>query len=357
MRFIFLTLFLYLITNALSAQPPENYYQSTEGKYGEELLIELHNIIKNHNEISYSGLWDAFYYTDRKSNNKVWDMYSDVPGGTPPYEYSFFSDQCGNYSGEGDCYNREHSFPKSWWGGSTSADQHQDLFHLYPTDGSVNGRRSNYPFGEVSNATWTSLNGSKVGPSGYSGYSGTVFEPIDEYKGDFARSYFYMAARYNNEIHNWNSDMLDGSSFPVYTEWAISMLIEWHEVDPVSDKEINRNNKIYDDYQGNRNPFIDNPEFVNSVWGDDPSSLPQFSVEKINVWPNPANSYIVISTNYHQTASVSIYNLTGNLIFKSENIDTTTEIKICVEKIPSGIYVIELASKNDIKTGRFVISR
>ncbi len=125
-------------------------------------------------------------------------MYSDNPGGTVPYTYNLTdADQCGNYGGEGDCYNREHSWPKSW--SDEDAPMYSDLFHLYPTDGYVNGRRSNYPFGDVGSASWTSMNGSKVGSCSYPGYSGTVFEPIYEYKGDFARSYFYMTVRYYNE--------------------------------------------------------------------------------------------------------------------------------------------------------------
>ncbi len=277
-----LALFFCLILWAavLNAQIPAGYYDNANGLSGAALKTALHNIIDDHTVKSYDYLWTAFQTTDDKSNGKVWDMYSDVPGGNPPYEFTFGSNQCGNYSNEGDCYNREHSFPKSWFGGEVSP-MYTDLFHLVPTDGYVNSKRSNYPFGEVDVTDpelWTSLNGSKVGECDYPGYTGTVFEPIDEYKGDFARTYFYMATRYEDKITAWSSPMLDGTSYPAYEEWAVNMLSEWHENDPVSQKEIDRNNDIYTNYQHNRNPFIDHPEYVGYIWGgqspmaDEPSN-------------------------------------------------------------------------------------
>jgi len=250
-----------LIISSTLAQIPTGYYDTAEGLSGEDLRLALHNIIDDHNVQSYSSLWTHFQSTDKKPNNKVWDMYSDVPGGTPPYEYTFGSDQCGNYGGESDCYNREHSWPKSWF--NNASPMNSDLFHLYPTDGYVNGMRSNYPFGEVSDATWTSQNGSKRGTMDAYGFSGTVFEPIDAYKGDFARTYFYMSARYYTEDAGWdNNDMVNGADLK---EWAVDMLLDWHEADPVSEKEIDRNNAVYD-IQDNRNPFIDHPEWVDCIW-------------------------------------------------------------------------------------------
>ncbi|MDF4367401.1 endonuclease, partial [Vibrio parahaemolyticus] len=174
---------------------------------------------------------------------------------------------------EGDCYNREHSFPKSWFGGKVEP-MNSDGHHLFATDGYVNAKRSNWPFGEVGTATYVSSNGSKLGQASTSlGYSGTVFEPIDEFKGDFARAYFYMATRYENVVGNWegnssNADaVLDGSSSTVFEPWMLNMLKRWHKNDPVSEKERNRNQQVFD-FQGNRNPFIDHPEFVEQIWGN-----------------------------------------------------------------------------------------
>ena len=160
------------------AEIPTGYYNTASGLSGTALQAALHNIIKNHTVISYTpGVWNAFYTTDDKPNGTVWDMYSDIPDGTangnPPYVYQFGSDQCGNASQEGDCYSREHSWPKSWFG--DTSPMNTDLFHIYPADQYVNNRHSDYPFGKVGTATWTSQNGCKVGPCVTSGYTGTVF--------------------------------------------------------------------------------------------------------------------------------------------------------------------------------------
>jgi endonuclease I len=198
-------------------------------------------------------------------------MYSDVPGGTPPYEYTPGSDQCGSGGGgvEGDCYSREHSFPKSWF--NDNSPMTTDIFHVVPADQYVNNHRSNYPYGVVNAPSWTSLNGSKVGPCAAAGYTGTVFEPIDAYKGDFARIYFYMATRYQNLIASWPSNdpnadaVLNGTSFPAYESWFLDLLIQWHTQDPVSAKEIARNDSVWL-IQENRNPYVDHPEYVAMVW-------------------------------------------------------------------------------------------
>jgi len=240
MRIIFL-IFFAIATLFSIAQIPAGYYNPAQGLSGTPLRTALHNIIDDHTVIDYDDLYSAFESTDKKSNGKVWDMYSDIPGVTPPYEYSFTSaDQCGNYGGEGDCYNREHSWPKSWFG-CEQCSEYSDLFHLYPTDGYVNNQRGNLPFGEVGTATWTSLNGSKYGPSNYPGWTGvTVFEPIDGYKGDFARTYFYMTTRYYTEDASWPSNQNSMVNKCEIKPVPMQMLLSWHHSDPVSQKEINR---------------------------------------------------------------------------------------------------------------------
>ncbi|MBK6265058.1 endonuclease [Marivirga sp. S37H4] len=304
--------FLFLSIQSIVAQIPAGYYADAEGKEGYALKTELFFIIDNHNDRGYSALWTLYYDSDAKPNGKVWDMYSDVPGGTPPYEYTFGSDQCGNYSGEGSCYNREHSFPKSWF--NDGSPMVNDAHHIVPTDGYVNGQRGSFPFGEVGSASWTSQNGSKKGSSSVAGYSGTVFEPIDEYKGDFARIYFYMATRYQSQIDSWSSDMLNGTEDQTYTDWALSMLLEWHNADPVSQKEIDRNNEIYD-YQGNRNPFVDHPEWVSCIWENscDGSTSPslsastaslQFGTVEFSATPEIKN-FTVTGSNLSEIATLS----------------------------------------------------
>ena len=305
----------------------------------------MHNIIDNHNVESYGDLWSDFEETDKKSNGYVWDMYSDVPGSNPPYNYTFFSDQCGNYGGEGDCYNREHSFPKSWFGGTVSP-MYTDLFHIVPTDGYVNNRRSNYPFGEVGNASWTSLNGSKVGSCNYPGYSGTVFEPIDEYKGDFARNYFYMATRYFQEDNSWPGSAMVNGAQP--KPWALELLHDWHESDPVSQKEIDRNDAVYD-IQDNRNPFIDHPEYVDYIWFT--AGLDDYINDfksKISVFPNPVSDFC----NVKFSSIIDVNNidfLLTNILGKYLETDFTINgqtIKINTVDLNKGIYFLIIIDKS-----------
>lgn len=244
------------------AEAPAGYYSSCEGQKGAGLLKALQSTVGSHTQLSYDGVWTAFRTTDINESGRLIDMYST--------KLWSVSEKCGNYSKVGDCYNREHSFPKSWF--DDRKPMYTDINHLYPTDGKVNGQRSNHPFGECANGTTlSSTNGvkalGKLGTSTFPGYSGTVFEPADEYKGDFARTYFYMAAAYNSSISTWHSDMLAGNAYPAYKTWAVNLLLKWHRQDPVSDKERKRNDAVYKE-QGNRNPFIDHPDMAEHIWGD-----------------------------------------------------------------------------------------
>ncbi len=249
------------VSGAVSAAVPSGYYSTCENKSGAALLTALNQKIADHTTVSYKGLLDLYKTSDVKPNGKIWDMYSTK-------EWSA-GETCGNYSYVGDCYNREHSFPKSWF--NDASPMYSDAFHIYPTDGKVNGQRSNYPYGECSaGTTLPSHNGvralGKLGKSTFPGYSSTVFEPDDEYKGDFARSYFYMIACYNDRITGWKSDMLAGNKYPGLSTWAVNLLLKWHRQDPVSDKEKNRNEVVYGQ-QRNRNPFIDYPDLAEHIWG------------------------------------------------------------------------------------------
>lgn len=246
------------------AQGPNNsgtYYKSADGKKGSALKTALAGIIGSHKTISYDGLLTCYHTTDKRADGKLWDMYSDntsyVIGG--PAENHQYSD-------EGDGYNREHSVPKSWF--NEASPMKSDLVHVVPTDGYVNNRRSNYPFGENKGEKYSSHNGfSKVGSCTTSGYSGIVFEPNDEYKGDFARIYFYMATCYESRISSWSGGMFANNTYPGFKTWALDMLLRWAKEDPVSQKEIDRNNEVYK-LQQNRNPYVDYPGLEQYVWGD-----------------------------------------------------------------------------------------
>ena len=243
------------------AEIPAGYYDDAVGKSGEDLQKSLSTILNDATDVGYNGLWNLYKTTDRRSDGKVWDMYSDITN------YTFGTDQCGSYGSEGDCYNREHSVPKSWF--SERSPMKSDVWHVYPTDGKVNGMRSNYPFGEVASDAPGSENGfSKWGKCKTPGYSHTVFEPNDEYKGDFARTYFYFATRYKGVATSGYGAEVFSSAYPYITKWQLDMLLRWHEQDPVSQKELDRNEAVYESRQGNRNPFIDYPELVDLIFGD-----------------------------------------------------------------------------------------
>lgn len=277
--------------------PPVDYYLGAYKLYGTALRTALHNIIDGHTVISYDGLYTAFPTTDTKPNGKIWDIYSDIPGGIPSYEYTHGVKKCGNYSGEGDCYNREHSWPDSWLGNTNPA--RSDLFHMYPTDGYVNNRRSNYPFGIVGSATWTSTNGSKVGTNTYPGYSSTVFEPIDAYKGDLARSMMYMSVRYYTEDSGFGSS--GATSKSNLLSWYANLMYGWHLKDTVSTKEINRNNAIFT-FQHNRNPFIDHPEFAAEIWQTD------LKPQVVKLIPGENSLFIDFTRYLDSVAAVTVEN-------------------------------------------------
>jgi endonuclease I len=302
------------------AQIPPGYYNSAAGLSGPALQMALHNIIDNHTTVSYASLWTHFQTTDKKANGKVWDMYSDLPGATPPYQFTFVSDQCGSYGGEGDCYNREHSWPQSWF--NSVSGPVSDLFHLYPTDGYVNGRRGNYPYGDVGTATWTSLNGGKLGNCIDPGYSSVVFEPIDEYKGDFARSYFYMSTRYLTEDASWATS--GGTNKSVLLPWEASVLLNWSHMDTVSAKEIARNNVVYG-IQNNRNPFIDHPEWADSIWEMIPTGVEDEIKTglSVNIYPNPTSGNFTVSNegDTNLKVSVRIANVLGQIIKEINSVE------------------------------------
>ncbi|MCA0428665.1 MAG: endonuclease [Bacteroidetes bacterium] len=278
---------------------PSGYYNGIN-QSGQALLTALYNKISGHTVVSYSGLWTAFPATDAFYTGKVWDIYStSIFGNEANYTFTYSTDQCGTYAVEGDCYNREHSFPQSWF--SSASPMYSDMYHILPTDGKVNGMRNNYPFGEVgSTISWQSQIGGKLGTSISPNYTSTVFEPVNEYKGDIARGLLYMAARYNNLIASWQgngnaNEVLAGNAYPVYDAWFLNVLVKWHNQDPPDVKEINRQNGIYT-RQNNRNPFIDSPQFVNRIWGlakpaEPTASASQFSIDSLT--PNFVRAHFI----------------------------------------------------------------
>ncbi|MDE6397159.1 MAG: endonuclease, partial [Muribaculaceae bacterium] len=237
------------------ADIPAGYYTSLNGKTGADLKTAVHNLVRNFTQVSsYSALPSYFMQTDvYPESRRWWDMYSDIPLYAP------------SFSG----LNREHSFPKSWWGGLTNIPAYVDLNHLYPSEAAANMAKSNYPLGEVSTSQKPKFeNGiTTVGypVAGQGGGAGFVFEPADEYKGDFARTYFYMATTYQDLTWKYTY-MVSQNTYPTLNTWSVNLLLKWHHADPVSEKETLRNEAVYK-IQNNRNPFIDFPELADYIWG------------------------------------------------------------------------------------------
>lgn len=303
------------------AQIPSGYYSTATGT-GYTLKTQLYNIIKDHTNNGYAGLYTTYQTSDvdnfYENDGTVLDMYSENPSGTDPYNYTTGTTQrCGNYSVEGDCYNREHIIPQSVF--NEQSPMVADAHFITPTDGKVNGMRSNYPHGNVSSATYTSQNGSKLGSSAVSGYSGTVFEPINEFKGDIARMYFYFATRYENTVAGYSYAMFNGSSNQVFTTAFLNMLLAWHAQDPVSAREIARNNAIYG-RQNNRNPFIDHPEYVNQIWGGTSSTDTQAPTAPTSLASTAKTS---TSITLSWTASTDNVAVTGYDIYANSILKTT----------------------------------
>lgn len=306
-----------LITSAVSAQIPANYYNSADGLTGFALKTELRNIITNgHDDQGYSALYTGYETTHSdniaeagyENNNSVLLFYTENPNGPDSYQYFHGSNQCGNYDQEGICHNREHIIPQSSFG--SNAPMQNDIHHVIPSDGFVNGQRGSIPFGEVASANWTSDNGSQRGTSAITGYSGTVFEPIDEFKGDIARAILYFAVRYQNNVDTFSFEMFNGTEDQVFETWALDMLLDWHyNIDPVDNREIIRNNAAYD-FQGNANPFVSHPEYANLIWNPNPDTEAPSNPTNLTA-SNPTDTSIDLSwtasTDNIGVASYDIY--------------------------------------------------
>lgn len=359
-------LIIILLTTSLGfSQIPTGYYDSATGN-GFTLKTQLHSIISNNTNAlnsssNYGGLWtlfttNAFRDTYYENDNSLLDVYSEKP--TLPDSYNFISttQQCGNYTNEGDCYNREHTVPQSFFGNSTYP-MYSDAHFVLPTDGKVNAQRDDYPYGKVNTVNWTSTNGSKLGPnlnSGYSaGYTGIVFEPIDEFKGDIARCLFYFVTNYENQLTSFYNNststskiMFDGSANHSFSSTFLNILLKWHLMDPVSPYEIGKNNAVYL-FQGNRNPYIDHPEYVCQIWATECAALSNESFideSKINLYPNPSYNGSITIESTQTILNIKILNINGQIIREFENPLFTNSI-FQIDNLPKGFFLLKVSNE------------
>ncbi|MGY3793559.1 endonuclease [Aquimarina sp. 433] len=324
------------------SQVPTGYYNSATGS-GYTLKTQLKNIIDSDNDglspefqstdPGYSGLYTTYVASDSDSyyenNGSVLDMYSENPTGADDYEYTHFTDQDPGTGGtsEGEFYNREHIIPQSVFNQVTP--QRSDAHFVVPSDKFVNGARGSFPFGRVETANLTTTNGSKRGNnlnSGYSaGYTATVFEPIDEFKGDIARMHFYFATRYEDDVASYSYSMFNGTSDQVFDQTFLNILITWHNQDPVSTREMDRNNAIFG-RQNNRNPFIDHPEYVEMIWSSTIDSEAPSVPTNVMVSNETSNSIDLSWIASTDNIAVTEYDVYVNSVFNKSTSSTTTTV-------------------------------
>ena len=338
---------------------PAGYYNTATGT-GYVLKTQLFNIIKNHNDRGYSGLYTTYLTSDKdfyyENNGTMLDMYTENPTG-PECEFTYGTGQDDGTLGTAECqrYNREHLIPQSVFG--SIPPMYSDAHFVVPSDKYVNGQRGDLPFGRVNTASNTYTNGSKKGPNlnaGYSvGYAGTVFEPIDEFKGDIARMLLYFATRYEDLVASWSYPMLNNTSDQVFTSNAINVLLTWSNNDPVSQREIDRNNAIYT-RQSNRNPFIDHQEYAMQIWGGLLNTETFNQLNAVSIYPNPSSDVVNISTDV-TLDEIDIITVNGQVLQQIKNpiIESNT---YTISNLPKGFYFLKLSSATNSVTKKILIN-
>lgn len=275
-RLISLSIVAMFALSLMAEAIPANYYDAIDGTKDSVLKSELSLLVRGGERYVYGpnqyhstnnppewmagdlkayGTWQALPSTDMHPDGIVWDMYSNSVRYYP------------NKLGESGCsLNIEHCLPKSWWGG-TDNEAYKDLFNLNPSDQRANSQKSNYAPGHVQKGDKFDNGSFRMDSKAKSQYNYICWEPAEEYRGDFARTYFFMATAY--EYLEWTAypDYISHSSYLMFSDTIQQVLLDWHRADPVSDKEICRADRI-SDIQHNRNPFIDYPELVEFIWGN-----------------------------------------------------------------------------------------
>lgn len=346
------------------AQIPAGYYDTATGT-GFTLKTQLYNKISPHTTLIYgSGLWSLFTTSDVRPDGYVWDIYSNCNFVFGPVANG--GNQDDGTLGNQECqrYNKEHTFPQSWFGGQVYP-MYSDAHIVMPADKKDNSMRQSLAYGMVASTVVNPIgNGWKIGACTTPNYpySLQVFEPADQYKGDIARNYFYMATCYENAIGSWQTfnasgdTVLDGTNDNVFEPWFLNMLLIWHNQDPVSQKEINRNNAIYA-VQGNRNPFVDHPEYVCQIWTNACANLniDSFQAANVSVYPNPSSNHKITINTSVSVDVIQVINLNRQTILevnKPQFIDNQFEL----ENLPQGFYFLKLDSNNHSITKKISIN-
>lgn len=357
--------FAFLIPFWSYSQVPAGYYDGASGLTGFKLKSKLHEIISDkninwhYNDLKdYCNQTDIDQFYDFNSSNTTYllDIYSNNPTGITAYHYTS-SQIVGSAAAEGQGWNREHMMPQSTF--DSNYPMYSDMFFVIPTDARINQLRSNYPYGIsstiASNIYYNFTNSSKIGKNAIpnSNYTGRVYEPIDTFKGDVARSLLYFAVRYEGKLSSFkynnntnpasDTNPLTGTEEKAFEDWYIAMLLQWHTQDPVSPREIARNNAVYA-LQKNRNPFIDHPEFVAQIWGQTadavaPSSPSNLTVSQTSAyfvtlnW-TPSSSSDVVGYKIFQDGQEVGY--THGTVFYADHLTPSTSYNFTVKAYDDG---------------------
>ena len=358
------------------AQIPAGYYDRAEGKSGAELKTALHEIISTNEELFFGATgilqwWNGFF---RQTD---WHPPTEThPEGFFWCMYSFERDT--NHRPQ--FHEREHAMPRSWWVIGTGDNRdwgiaNGDLHNIFPTNRDANGPKSNFPLGEVNmSATGAWTNGVvRVGPSAVAMYTRShVFEPPDRYKGDFARVYMYMVTRYEHfaDTRRWTSrgieSMIANNRFPTFTPYGIYIVMKWHRNDPVSQKEIDRNNAVHR-IQGNRNPFIDHPELAEYLWGNragyawfsDRTNVPTVVTTEFGIFSGTGSAIeIAVSHRSDEPVHYEIYSITGQKLRSgrlTDSNESNNRFTLSTANLNSGIYILVVYSVSQRHTARFFV--
>ena len=326
-KYFFIVSIITLISSASFAQIPAGYYDNAQGLTGEELKTALHNIIDNHTEHSYNALRDYILKNtdeDPNNSNNVILLYTGR------------SQAKSTFGGGANDWNREHVWAKSHGDFGNNPPAGTDAHHIRPTDASVNSSRGNLDF---------DMGGSPVPEAPGCFRDGDSFEPRDAVKGDVARMIFYMATRYDGSDGVPNLVVVDQvNTSPNPRHGKLSQLILWNTQDPPDAFEMNRNDVIYYDYQNNRNPFIDHPEYVDAIWGD-PSNVHTTLAINISVYPNPAANTLSVITQQTDILQYSIYSIYGSQVSSGSLIATLSNIDISL--LSNGIYFLSITDNSN----------
>lgn len=362
MKNTLLTLSIFLYSTFAFAQI--DYYKDLDSnRRCQELKNELFRYLNlGTTEMTYDNVYNFMSDYDLikiGSETFIYDIYSFNPNGTQPYTYKP-GQKCvndGGYKQEGDCWNREHVFPSSWF--LTGAPMYTDMVNLLPTDGFVNNKRSNNPYGKVTNTKFTSKNGSKLGDGDIPSIVLDYFEPLDEFKGDVARILLYMSVRYQDKFKTWeNTDFARVKGIdPLmgFKEEYLKVLLQWHEQDPPSQKEIDRNVKI-EIKQGNRNPFVDFPQLVKYVWKTDDCKavgIKNYVQNSINLYPNPAQYEISLGNNSAKGQKYYITDISGKTVLNG----VLNQSRISIENLENGTYFLFIMENEQTSYSKFMIAR